>query len=308
MLLAEVTLDDQLDWGLDFNVGLDVATSKFGGDGYVLNKLAAGAGVATALGVPNFAVSSTDFNLLIRAMEVQGKLEVLSRPQVTVNNNEEALIQVGENVSIVTGSNQFQDRVSAVTERQDVGIILNVTPSISPDGFVRMDIAPEISSVSARTTQIDTNFESPIITQRRVDTTVTVRDGQTVVIGGLIQTTGEERVWKVPLLGDIPLMGELFKSTQRKNVKTELLVVLRPVVIPGDAPVAMNLQGRILENATDALDSDVKVRESLRQGSRHLRGGVAPGSDVPADAPAPDLLPEWMDRMPWREDDGENGS
>lgn len=298
VLLAEVTLDDTSEWGLDFNVGLDVSTSRIGGDGYVFNKLAAGAGAATALGVPNFSVSSTDFNLLIRALEVQGKLEVLSRPQVTVNNNEQAMIQVGENVSIVTGSNQFQDRVSAVTERQDVGIILNVTPSISPDGFVRMDIAPEISSVSARTTQIDANFESPIITQRRVDTTVTVRDGQTVVIGGLIQTTGEQRVWKIPLLGDIPLVGELFKSSTRNNVKTELLVVLRPVVIPGDEPASSQLQGRILDNALDSLDDSTRVQDSIEQGKRFLPGGPVPdGGDTP-----PMLEPEPMGDT--REPDG----
>lgn len=308
VLLAEVTLDDGLEWGLDFNVGRDVTTSPLGGDGYVFNKLAAGAGVATALGVPNFSVASTDFELLVRALQVQGRLEVLSRPQVTVNNNEDALIQVGENVSIVTGSDRFGERVSAVTERQDVGIIMNVTPSISPDGFVRLEISPEISQVSQRTTQIDENFESPIITQRRVQTTVTVRDGQTVVIGGLIQTQGEERVWKIPFFGDIPLVGNIFKSTQRTNVKTELLMVLRPVVIPGDAPGTADLQGRILGNALESLDSSEKVEESLMQGSRYIESDprdvtpLPPGSypirepEPPEDVPAPDLNPEWIDR------------
>jgi type II secretory pathway component GspD/PulD (secretin) len=108
VLLAEVTLDDSREWGLDFNVGIDVRARNIGGDGYVFNKLAAGSGAATALGVPNFSVASTDFELLIRALEVQGKLEVLSRPQVTVNNNEprsSRWVRVG----IVTG-NQFQDR------------------------------------------------------------------------------------------------------------------------------------------------------------------------------------------------------
>lgn len=303
VLLAEVTLDNTMEWGLDFNIGLDVATSNIGGDGYVINSLAAGAGVATALGVPNLSVASTDFDLLIRALEVQGKLEVLSRPQVTVNNNEPALIQVGENVSIVTGSNQFQDRVSAVTERRDVGIIMNVTPSISPDGFVRMEIKPSISQVSQRTTQIDENFESPIITERRVETTVTVRDGQTVVIGGLIQTQGEERVWKVPLLGDIPLVGNLFKSTKRNNVKTELLVMLRPVVIPGDGPTTDELQGRIFSNAMESLDDASRVREALDQGARFLDGTPVPMPPLP-EAPPPDLFPERMERIPGRRNGG----
>ncbi len=309
VLLAEVTLDDEVAWGVDFNVGLDVASSRIGGDGYVFNKLAAGAGVATALGVPNFSVASTDFELLVRALEVQGKLEVLSRPQVTVNNNEPALIQVGENVSIVTGVNQFQDRASVVTEREDVGIIMNVTPSISPDGFVRLEIAPSISSVSARTTQISEDFEAPIITERRVETVVTVKDGQTVVIGGLIQTVGEERVWKVPFVGDIPLVGELFKSTERSNVKTELLVVLRPIVIPGDGPAAVDSQGRILNNAFEQLADPDRVRDTLRDSGAYLDtmpppiegGGGSIPSRLPepgswAPLPAPDMQPERIER------------
>lgn len=310
VLLAEVTLDDKLEWGLDFNVGLDVETSRIGGDGYVFNKLAAGAGVATALGVPNFSVASTDFNLLIRALEVQGKLEVLSRPQVTVNNNESAFIQVGENVSIVTGSDRFGERVSAVTERRDVGIILNVTPSISPDGFVRMEISPEISQVSQRTTQIDENFESPIINQRQVQTTVTVRDGQTVVIGGLIQTVGEERVWKIPLLGDIPLVGSLFKSTSRNNVKTELLVVLRPMVIPGDGPWSGTLQNRIMDNALRSMSDPETVLKALEDGSRYLDKPVddEPVEPVPMDVPAPEMIPEFMYRDPGRSGRGGDGS
>jgi len=322
VLLAEVTLDNNSEWGLDFNVGLEVASSRFGGDGYVFNKLAAGAGVATALGVPNFSVASTDFELLIRALEVQGKLEVLSRPQVTVNNNEPALIQVGENVSIVTGSNDFQDRVSVVTERRDIGIIMDVTPSISPDGFVRLEIKPSISSVSTRTTQIDANFESPIITERRVETTVTVKDGQTVVIGGLIQTVGEERVWKIPFFGDIPLVGELFKSSQKSNLKTELLVVLRPIIIPGDGPGAMDMQSRILNNSLGSLADPDGMRKTINQSGKYLDVIPVPlfpdesdlrlppaepqsGSEQNA-APPPDLEPariERDDRLTSEEDD-----
>ena len=303
VLLAEVTLDDSEEWGLDFNVGIDVASSNIGGDGYVFNKLAAGAGAATALGVPNFSVASTDFELLVRALEVQGRLEVLSRPQVTVNNNEPAFIQVGESVSVPTGANQFQDRVSIVTERESVGILMNVTPSISPDGFVRLQIEPSISSVSNRTTQIDENFEAPIITERRVETVVTVQDGQTVVIGGLIQTVGEERVWKLPLFGDIPLVGEIFKSRQRSNVKTELLVVLRPIVIPGDGPAAIESQEQIFNNAFEQLADPASVERTLDDSSRFLDAmplpelPVAPKYPEPLDEPG-DGADAWRDAAP----------
>ena len=223
----------------------------------------------------------------MRALEVQGRLEVLSRPQVTVNNNEPAFIQVGENVSIPTGTNSFQDRVELVTERQDVGILMNVTPSISPDGFVRLEIQPSISSVSNRTTQIDENFDAPIITERRVETVVTVQDGQTVVIGGLIQTVGEERVWKLPLFGDIPLVGEIFKSTQRSNVKTELLVVLRPIVIPGDGPGAIRSQEQIFNNAFEQLADPASVESTLEQSGRFLEAMPLPELPVEPKYPEP---------------------
>ena len=226
VLLAEVTLDDADQWGISADA-FDV-----GGDNYDVGFLGAGASLATALGVPNLSVSSTDFSLLVRALQAQGKLEILSNPRLTVNNNESASIQVGENVALPDEVETLTDgRTRASIRREDVGVLLSVTPSISSDGFVRLDIQPEISVVSERTTQISEDFEAPIITERRVETVVTVQDGQTVVIGGLIQTVGEERVWKLPLFGDIPLVGEIFKSRQRSNVKTELLVVLRMLLL-----------------------------------------------------------------------------
>ncbi len=228
VLLAEVTLDDTDQWGISADA-FDV-----GGDNYDVGFLGAGASLATALGVPNLSVSSTDFSLLVRALQAQGKLEILSNPRLTVNNNESASIQVGENVALPDEVETLTDgRTRASIRREDVGVLLSVTPSISSDGFVRLDIQPEISVVSERTTQISEDFEAPIISTRKVDTTVTVRDGQTIVIGGLIQTTQEDRRTKVPFLGDIPFIGIPFRSHDIKNVRTELLVILTPQVVAG---------------------------------------------------------------------------
>lgn len=258
VLLAEVTLDARKQWGMDFEAG------PFGGNMWKFGSLGAGAGVATALGVANLSISTNDFNVLIRALEVQGKLEVLSRPQVAVNNNEKALIQVGEDIAIVTGVERLDNgNTRSDVERRDVGIILNVTPSISSDGFVRLEISPEISSVSTRTTQISEDFEAPIITTRKVDTVVTVKDGQTIVIGGLIQNTLEDRRTKVPLLGDIPLVGNAFKSKQVENIKTELLVILTPKVVPGDSPSAVELQNRWTQHEIGRLSSPGIIRDAL---------------------------------------------
>ncbi|MBX3361314.1 MAG: hypothetical protein KF705_07745 [Phycisphaeraceae bacterium] len=271
VLLAEVTLDASRQWGMDSTAG------PFGGNMWQFGALGAGAGVATALGVANLSISSNDFSVLIRALEVQGKLEVLSRPQVTVNNNERALIQVGEDIAIVTGVERLDNgNTRSDVERRDVGIILNVTPSISADGFVRLEIAPEISSVSQRTTQISEDFEAPIITTRKVDTVVTVKDGQTVVIGGLIQNTQEDRRTKVPLLGDIPIIGNAFRSTQVENIKTELLVILTPKVVPGDSPSSIDLQSRWTRHEIGRMSNPTQIRDALE-----MHDGSPPPTTLP---------------------------
>ncbi|TVQ62329.1 MAG: hypothetical protein EA378_05260 [Phycisphaerales bacterium] len=260
VLLAEVTLDSSREWGLDVTGG------PIGGDDYIFGALSAGATVATALGVPNLTVESADFSLLVRALEAQGKLEVLSRPQVTVKNNERARIQVGEDVAIVSNIDRFESGLTrANVERRDVGIILEVTPTINPNGYVQINIQPEISTVSARTTQISDDFESPIITTRQVDTTVTIRDGQTIVIGGLIQTQMEERRTKTPLLGDLPFVGNLFRSTKAAKIKTELLVILTPRIIPGEGSEADRLVERLTAAAIDQVENPVAVRRALEE-------------------------------------------
>jgi type II secretion system protein D len=301
VLIAEVTLDASDQWGADLSIGgvvglPQVGTGGIGGRDGRFNTLAAGTGVTTALGVPNLAVGSDDFSLLIRALQAQGKLEVLSRPQVQVANNQEAFIQVGEDVTVPVGTVQSGDLLRAETERREVGIILRVTPAISSDGFVRMDIAPEISDVSNRTTQIDENFEVPIITQRRVDTTVTVKDGQSVVIGGLIQTSQTERKTKVPLFGDIPVLGGLFRSRQDDEIKTELLVILTPYVVPGESGAAVRRMESLTGRALDSLTDRTGVENALRRGDGPgagdswvvpVEGGEqTPGPPAPPQPPA----------------------
>jgi len=255
VLLAEVTLDTESAWGVDFTLlpqGSNALAGSF---------LAAGSGVLTALGVPNFSVSTLDFELLVRALEVQGRLDVLSRPQILVNDNEDAEINVGEEIQLVTNIERSDTGrvISDVTPR-NVGVILTVTPSISSDGYVRMDIAPEISAVSARTTQISEDFEAPIISQRKAQTTVTVRDGQTIVIGGLIQNRGETRKTKVPILGDIPILGIPFRSEKTTTTKTELLIILTPRVIASDRDLR-----RVSDEELNRLSLPPDLKDALRR-------------------------------------------
>ena len=277
VLLAEVTLDGADTWGMDVKVG------PVGGQNVIAGTFGAGAALSTALGVANLSVEASDFSLLVRSLEVQGKLEVLSRPQVTVKNNETAMIQVGEDIAIVTGVERLDNgNTRSDVERRDTGIILNVTPTISSDGFVQIDLSPEISTVSSRTTQISEDFEAPIINKRVVDTTVTVRDGQTIVIGGLIQTQEETRETKVPILGDIPILGILFRSKDENNIKTELLVILTPTVIPGAEPDASALAKELTDKAIGEL-TDLENLKSLMGGQADEEGRQEMGPPAPRD-------------------------
>lgn len=260
VLLAEVTIDSENNWGADLKIG------PFGGDNYIASMLGAGAGVGTAIGVPNLSVSSADFSLLIRSLQVQGKLEILSNPQLLVSNNQNASIQVGENVAIVQGVERTpQGNTRSDVKRQDVGIILDVTPTISADGFVRMEIKPEISQVSGKTTQISEDFVAPIIDKRTLDTIVTVKDGQSIVIGGLLQTNDLSRDSKVPGLGDLPLLGGLFRTNDKQNTKTELMVILTPRVIPGQEPDWEGRIERLNDHMINRLQDPTRVKEYLNE-------------------------------------------
>ena len=237
VLLAEVTLDSSERIGLEFtrfragsvNVAGGFDAPRPGGSIPILSGLAPA--LFSSVGVPNIAVGSADFDLLINALQSQNRLQILSNPSVMVANNSEGFIQVGQTVRLPDAvSFSAAGQQSAVTANE-IGVILRVVPTINPDGYVRMSIEPEISRLSTRTIKISEDFATPIIDRRRANTTVTVKDGQTVVIGGLIQDRYEKLERKIPLLGDIPLLGAIFRNTSEVIEKTELLIVLTPHVI-----------------------------------------------------------------------------
>jgi type II secretion system protein D len=282
VLLAEVTVDSADTWGSDVRI------KDIGGSGFTFAGLAAGAGVATALGVPNLTFTSTDFDLILRALEAQGKLQVLSSPHIVARNNQVATINVGDNIAIVQSVERTpQGGTVADVKREDLGIKLNVTPSISPDGFVRMDLIPEIQTLSQRTTQISEDFAAPVINKRTLQTTVTVKDGQTVVLGGLMQTTQDERRTKVPILGDLWLVGSLFRSSQKSDAKTELLMIVTPRVIYNDEAGSVEQFRSMTERKIDALDNPGAVRDSLKRngiGEPTEGPGLEPESFMPVPA------------------------
>lgn len=192
--------------------------------------------VETIFGTPLqggfWRIMKDDFEATIHALEEIGKLEVLSRPSIMARNNEPAIITLGQEVPIISNSRVTQDgQIINTVEYVDVGIILEVTPRISPDGLVEMQVAPEISTISGETVQVSEDYEAFVIAKRAAETTVVVPDGMTVVIGGLMEDTETETTRKVPIIGEIPWVGTLFRRKITSKSKTELLIFLTPYVV-----------------------------------------------------------------------------
>lgn len=185
--------------------------------------------VSGTINIPGLGVV-TNLGALARALESDANANILSTPNLLTMDNEEAKIVVGQNVPFITGQYAQTGNTTTATpfqtiERRDVGLTLKVRPQVSEGGSIKLQIYQEISSLRENTT-------SGVITDMRsIDTTVLVDDGRIIVLGGLIQDSMQDGVDKVPVLGDIPLLGHLFRSEKRKRMKTNLMVFLRPHVL-----------------------------------------------------------------------------
>jgi general secretion pathway protein D len=187
-------------------------------------------GVATRNGRPSLGV-------LARFLETDAKANILSTPTLLTLDNEEAKIVIGRNVPFITG--QYAQSATGTTptpfqtyERKDVGLTLKIKPQISEGGLVRLQIYQEASSILESTLS---SISGPVTNKRSIESSVLVDDGGLIVIGGLIEdsyTAGED---KVPLVGDLPVIGGLFRYDTRKRTKTNLMVFLRPQIIRDEA-------------------------------------------------------------------------
>jgi len=249
-LIVEMTADKAAEFGIQWLAAHDLntnATQGFGGtnfgargsgtniiDGAVNpGTLARGLNLGVVRGQVTIPGIGTITNLafLARALESDANANILSTPNLLTLDNEEAKIVIGQNVPFITG--QYAQTGAATTatpfqtiERRDVGLTLRIKPQISEGGSVRLQIYQEVSSV-----QDQTNPAGIITNKRSLESNVLVDDGQIIVIGGLVQDSTANTMEKVPLLGDIPLVGALFRYETRKQTKTNLMVFLRPLVM-----------------------------------------------------------------------------
>jgi len=193
-----------------------------------------------------YQVFAQDYTVTLRAIATAGKAKLLSKPSVIARNNQPATITVGQSVPLITSVryDNFGNTINAVTYT-DVGIILRVTPFITSDGLVEMIVSPETSDLEQDRTQwvpissgTGGTVSAPVINSRSADTVVVTPDGQTVIIGGMMGTAKGESVSKIPYLGDIPLLGALFRRTLKTDRKTELVIFLTPHIIAAPTQLA----------------------------------------------------------------------
>ncbi len=173
---------------------------------------------------------------LIRAIETSNAVNIISTPHLLTSDNEEAEIIVGENVPFITGQNVTSGgNILTTIERKDVGVTLRITPQINESDHVKLKIYQEISQVSPQQPQgVNVNQQGLVTRKRSAKTTVVVKDRQTVVIGGLISSQESFSDTKVPILGDIPILGWLFKSRKKTTTKTDLLIFITPYIVKND--------------------------------------------------------------------------
>jgi len=190
----------------------------------------------TILGAPTtggfYTLLNNNLDATIHALSTVGKTEILSRPSILTRSSQQATILVGQQVPFITDS-RITDAGQTINtvQYQDIGIILRVTPFITAQGLVEMIVSPEISSLSDKTVPISNTVNTPVIDKRSADTVVVTPSDNTVVIGGLISNQTTDTDSKVPLLGDIPLLGYAFKRKVKSTQRTELLIFLTPHVV-----------------------------------------------------------------------------
>jgi len=225
--IAELTLTDELKYGLEWYI-----TNTLQGGTYQVGTFG-NLGV-TPLGLTYQFLSQTgNIKGIVSALATANKANILSTPRLTVLDNKEAMIQVGQDVPTVTGQVTSSDITGGTTPSvlqnityRTTGVILRVKPTINSGGLLTLDISQEVSQPGASGVG-----GSPIILTRQINTTVVVAHGQTLALGGLMRETDTVAESKVPLLGDIPLIGNLFKYTAKEKDKTELLVLVTPTIL-----------------------------------------------------------------------------
>jgi type II secretory pathway component GspD/PulD (secretin) len=185
-------------------------------------------------------VADVGFAMLLDLLQAEGKLRTLSRPSVSTLNNQKAIIKVAtddvffETNTVLTAQGIAQTNV--ISRSVTIGVVLSVTPQIASDGYIIMDVHPTVTdSTSVRTFEAGgVSASRPVVDVRETNTVLRVKDGESIVIAGLVQRKSDRRVRKVPWLGSIPVLGVLFQQVKESSENTELVIKITPRIVESD--------------------------------------------------------------------------
>jgi len=230
--IIQITLSDAFKLGIDWEgVVADYHSLRFGSDFDVLSSSEKRGQLSIG------TIAADGYTALVEALETVGETNILSAPRIMVVNNKEAKILVGSTEPYVTTTTTTPSAGPSTTAESvnfiDVGVKLYVTPTIHEDDFITMKIKPEVSSVTSNLTTSNNNT-IPIVETSEAETTVNVKDGVTVIIGGLIKEETINTTKQIPFLGNIPVLGMIFRSTNNSTSKTEIVIFLTPKIVTGD--------------------------------------------------------------------------
>lgn len=266
--IAEVTLNDQLRFGVQWFL----ESGNFSGG------FSSGSALSPAATLPgfNFIFDNSNARVVIDALSSVSDVKVLSAPSVVVLDNQSATLEVGDEVPVTTRQQQGTDSDSNIInsiEFRNTGVILNVMPRINSSGLVTMEIEQEVSSVA---NQVEEGTLTPTISQRRVQSSIAVRSGQTVVLGGLINERQSKSDSGIPVLREIPLVGNLFGTKDDEISRTELIIFITPRVIRDEddaQAIAEELRRRMRSlSPVDGSDDPAVPDEVLPQKTSELSG------------------------------------
>ncbi|BAB53047.1 MULTISPECIES: type II secretion system secretin GspD [Mesorhizobium] len=259
-VIAEVTLNDDLKYGLRWFF-------ENGGTKVSVTDVAKAAAAATLPGF-NWSYATDNIQVTLNALSKITDVNVISAPTIMALNNQKAILQVGDQVPILTQQSQDTGNGSAPiinsVQMKDTGVILTVTPRINNAGRVMLDIQQEVSNV---TKTDSSDIDSPTIQQRKVQTRVLVNDGESLALGGLIQQNNSVDRSQVPILGDIPILGNAFKQKDDTIRRTELIIFIRPHVV------------RDINEAREVTD-EFRGKISLQTPIQKRRGGTKLQQDL----------------------------
>ena len=299
VVFLEVTLNDASDIGVEATYGKSWGGSAGTNNTFLGTNMFGMPGSSSTFAGANgvYQILGQDFSVTLHAIAQAGKSKILSRPSILARNNQPATITVGQEVPLISGTTYDSlGNTHNAFSYTSVGVILKVTPFITEDGMVEMIVSPQISQLdSGPGIPISANangssvISAPIIDIRSADTVAVTPDGQTVVIGGLMQTTKTDTTTKIPFVGDIPLLGNLFKRTQKSDTKTELMIFLTPHIVQAPRELAaLTAREREKSDASKGL-TEKELDKFLDQ---LPKATSTPGATEKPSKPAPVLPPK----------------